>query len=98
MTPRQFEVIRLLALGRTYHQVAAELGMARSTVQKHRSAVGRYTGATCVMEILRDLGWLTVPDQMSASASGPSDAVVGRQSSATRGSAAMTRRAQRTAA
>lgn len=38
-TPRQFEIIRLLALGRANKEIASELGIAVRTVETHRAKI-----------------------------------------------------------
>ena len=62
LSPREREVVRRLALGQTWDQIVAELGITRQTVANHRaSAMTRYGGGVLV-DLLREIGWLHVPD------------------------------------
>ena len=45
LTPREVEVLRLVALGRTNRQIAQELVITEKTVEKHLSAIYSKTGA-----------------------------------------------------
>lgn len=45
LSPRQLEVLRLIAEGRSQGQIAAELGISPKTVEAHRAAVRIKTGA-----------------------------------------------------
>lgn len=44
LTPRQSEVLRQVALGRTGKQIAAMLGITLKTVESHRSCIARQLG------------------------------------------------------
>jgi DNA-binding NarL/FixJ family response regulator len=44
LTPRQLEVLRLVAEGNTSRQIAAELGIALKTVETHRTALMKRLG------------------------------------------------------
>lgn len=44
LTPRQLDVLRLVALGLTNQRVAAALGMSPSTVKEHLAAIYRRLG------------------------------------------------------
>jgi PAS domain S-box-containing protein len=50
LTPRQEEVLRLLAAGRSTDEIAAELHLARETVRNHVRAVLRALGAHTRLE------------------------------------------------
>lgn len=50
LTPRQHEVLRLLAAGRVAKQVAAELGLAEATVRNHIRDILRRLGAHSQLE------------------------------------------------
>ena len=50
LTPRQEEVLRLLAAGRSTDEIAAELHLARETVRNHVRAVLRAVGAHTRLE------------------------------------------------
>jgi len=84
LSPREYEVARLFALGRTWREVMAELHIGRETLHKHRQAALRKADVGTMAEVWTWLGWMTVPD------SKPS----GRESSV----AAVTRHGQLSAA
>jgi DNA-binding CsgD family transcriptional regulator len=50
LTPRQFEVLRLLSEGRETHEIAARLGIAEETARNHIRALLRATGAHSRLE------------------------------------------------
>jgi len=61
LTPREWEVVRRLALSQTWEEVCHDLGITRPTLQNHRSnAVARY-GVETLTGLFRALGWLKVP-------------------------------------
>ena len=63
LTPRELQVARLFALGRTWEQIMAELGVGfRSTVARHRENALRKADVSTMPELWAKLGWLTVPD------------------------------------
>src|SRR5262249_36733800 len=53
LTPREFEVMQLVAEGMLNKQVAAELGIAEKTVKVHRGRVMQKLGITSVAELVR---------------------------------------------
>jgi len=55
LTPREFQVMELVATGLLNKQVGAELGMAVKTVKTHRAHVMRKLGITSVAELMRVL-------------------------------------------
>lgn len=67
LTPRQWEVLRELALGWSYSESAGHLGITPATVRHHVSGteneVGIYArlGVSSLTEALRAVGWLRVP-------------------------------------
>jgi DNA-binding NarL/FixJ family response regulator len=63
LTPRQREVIIRKAEGKTYGQVAHELGVTEQTVKNHLGLVYARLGAEHLIEALRILGWLRVPGE-----------------------------------
>ena len=63
LTPRQREVIIRKAEGKTYGQVAYELGVTEQTVKNHLGLVYARLGAEHLIEALRILGWLRVPGE-----------------------------------
>ena len=63
LTPRQREVIIRKAEGKTYGQVAYELGVTEQTVKNHLRLVYAKLGAEHLIEALRILGWLRLPGE-----------------------------------
>jgi FixJ family two-component response regulator len=55
LTPREFQVMELVATGMLNKQVGGELGMAEKTVKTHRSHVMQKLGITSVAELMRVL-------------------------------------------
>ena len=53
LTPREFEVMQLVATGMLNKQVGAELGMAEKTVKVHRGRVMQKLRITSVAELVR---------------------------------------------
>ena len=53
LTPREREVLRLLAQGRVMKQVAAELGITTRTVAFHKYRVMRHLGVTSNAELVQ---------------------------------------------
>jgi len=52
LTPREYEVMQLVATGILNKQVGAELGMAEKTVKTHRAHVMQKLGITSVAELM----------------------------------------------
>ena len=52
LTPREFEVIQLVATGMLNKQVGGELGMTEKTVKCHRGSATRKLGITSVVELV----------------------------------------------
>src|SRR6266568_8670019 len=52
LTPREFQVMQLVATGLLNKQVGAELGMAEKTVKTHRAHVMQKLGITSVAELM----------------------------------------------
>ena len=63
LTPRQREVLIRKAEGKTYGQVAHELGVSEQTVKNHLGLVYSRLGAEHLIEALRILGWLRLPNE-----------------------------------
>jgi FixJ family two-component response regulator len=61
LSPREWEVVRRFALGQTYEQVAAGLGITRATVNSHRQRVSDKCGGGSLLDVLRKIGWLRIP-------------------------------------
>jgi FixJ family two-component response regulator len=55
LTPREFQVMELVATGMLNKQVGAELGMAEKTVKTHRAHVMQKLGITSIAELMRVL-------------------------------------------
>jgi DNA-binding NarL/FixJ family response regulator len=56
LTPRQFEVLRLIARGYSNEEIAAELGLRRNTVKFHISEIFRRLGVRNRIEAIARLG------------------------------------------
>jgi FixJ family two-component response regulator len=52
LTPREFQVMRLVITGLLNKQVGAELGMAEMTVKTHRGHVMQKLGITSVAQLI----------------------------------------------
>ena len=52
LTPREHEVLALLALGKLNKQIAAELGVVEQTVKFHRARIMERMGARTVAELM----------------------------------------------
>jgi DNA-binding CsgD family transcriptional regulator len=69
LTPREREVLALIATGRMNKQIAAELGAAEQTIKQHRGRVMRKLGVQSVAELVRlverDAGPSATPDTSS---------------------------------
>ena len=55
LTPREYQVMELVATGLLNKQVAGELGMAEKTVKTHRAHMMQKLGITSVAELMRVL-------------------------------------------
>jgi two-component system, LuxR family, response regulator FixJ len=53
LTPREFEVFRLVIAGLLNKQIAAELGAALRTIKTHRGRVMHKMGVASVAELVR---------------------------------------------
>ena len=53
ITPREREIIQLLAEGYSNKAVAAKLGISVKTAETHRATIMRKLGASSVVEIVR---------------------------------------------
>src|SRR6266513_6537294 len=63
LTPRQFEVMQLLATGMLNKQVASELGLTEKTVKVHRGCVMKKLGVTSVAGLVRLMVKAEVPSK-----------------------------------
>jgi DNA-binding CsgD family transcriptional regulator len=63
LTQRQREVLVRKAEGKTYGQVAYELGVSEQTVKNHLGLAYARLGAEHLIEALRILGWLRLPGE-----------------------------------
>jgi len=62
LTPRELQIFRLFAQGRTITSVASELGIAPYTVRNHRKHAFEFYDVDSVMGVFAALGWLYVPE------------------------------------
>ena len=62
LTPRERQVLRLVAQGRLNKQIAFELGITEVTVKLHRSAVMKKMEATSIGELIR--AWNLLPAEL----------------------------------
>ena len=53
LSPREQEVVRLVAQGTPNKQIAAELGIGERTAESHRAAIMRKLGATSIADVVR---------------------------------------------
>ena len=53
LSPREQEVVRLIAHGKPNKQIAAELGISERTAETHRAAVMRKLGGTSTADVVR---------------------------------------------
>jgi len=53
LTPREFEVLRLMITGLANKEISAELGITLRTVKAHRTGVTRKIGALSVVDLVR---------------------------------------------
>jgi two-component system response regulator NreC len=53
LTPREVEVLRLIALGHTSAEIADQLHLSRRTVETHRARIHRKLGLTARAELVR---------------------------------------------
>jgi FixJ family two-component response regulator len=67
LTPRERQVLSLVASGLLNKQVAAELGAAEKTIKIHRGRVMAKMEATSLADLVRMAGLLGIPAQRSAS-------------------------------
>lgn len=62
LTPRELDYLRLRALGMTREDVAREWGASMGTVLGTLTRVHRKLDVTNLVDALRVVGWLQVPD------------------------------------
>lgn len=53
LSPRELQVLRLVAMGRTLKEAAAEMGLSEKTAATYRARIATKTGLTSVAEIVR---------------------------------------------
>ena len=61
LTPRQWQVLRLLALGLTFGEAAGRLSLSRETVKRHAQDIHASLRVSSTIEALGAVGWLVVP-------------------------------------
>lgn len=60
-TPRQLEVLRLLAQGLTDDEAARALGLSRQSVKNHKTELFRRMKVHSKVEAFIVMGWLRLP-------------------------------------
>jgi FixJ family two-component response regulator len=63
LTPRQYEVMQLLATGMLNKQVGGELGLTEKTVKVHRGSIMKKLGITSVAGLVRLMVKAEIPDR-----------------------------------
>jgi len=71
LTPREYEVVRLFALGLTWEQVMAEMDCSRTALHMLRSRAMQKADTGTMQGLWRAIGWLRVPNQTRTSDSTP---------------------------
>lgn len=61
-TPREAEVMRLFANGNKSSVVAKMLSLSKRTTDFHKQNAFRKLGVNSMIEAVKALGWLVVPD------------------------------------
>jgi DNA-binding CsgD family transcriptional regulator len=62
LTPQEYRVVRLTALGDTWTTVCIEAGISRTTLSKHLTAAKDKYRVVSMPELYAALGWLEVPE------------------------------------
>ena len=63
LTPREYEVARLFALGRTWEQVMADMDCSRAALHQLRSRAMQKVKVGTMQELWVALGWLRAPEK-----------------------------------
>ncbi|MFZ1905520.1 MAG: response regulator transcription factor [Steroidobacteraceae bacterium] len=74
LSEREFEVLRLLARGRTVREIAESMGLNAKTIANHQSAIKQKLGADTALQLLRkatELGLDSDSDASSAPVADP---------------------------
>ncbi|MEP6883782.1 MAG: response regulator transcription factor [Gammaproteobacteria bacterium] len=58
LSAREFEVLRLLALGRSIREIAESMGLNPKTIANHQSAIKQKLGADTAIQLLKKAGQL----------------------------------------
>jgi len=61
LAPREYQLLRLRALGLTRRAAAAEMGLAYTTAMQYSASTNRKLGVQSVIDAFRVAGWLHVP-------------------------------------
>jgi len=61
LTPRQYELLSLLATGVTYRDAAARMGISYQTSKNMATAIYKKLGVGGMVEALNAVGWVRVP-------------------------------------
>lgn len=59
----ELEALRLRALGYSWPETQAALGISRGSLHKRLTSLHRRLGVTELMDALRAVGWLKVPER-----------------------------------
>lgn len=62
VTSRQAEILKLRALGYTSEYIGYRLGIQETTVKNITALAYRRLDANCLVDALRAIGWLEVPE------------------------------------
>jgi DNA-binding CsgD family transcriptional regulator len=62
LTPTEEIVLRRKAMGDQADQIAHQLGIASQTVKNHLGSIYAKTNSGCLVDALRAVGWLQVPE------------------------------------
>lgn len=63
LSPRQVQVLRLLAAGRSVDEAGMDLGIASDTVKNYVSSIYLTLDVHCREEAYAAVGWLVVPEE-----------------------------------
>ncbi|HXO65851.1 MAG TPA: response regulator transcription factor [Steroidobacteraceae bacterium] len=73
LSEREFEVLRLLARGRTVREIAESMGLNAKTIANHQSAIKQKLGADTALQLLRKASQLGLDSDSDASAAPVAD-------------------------
>lgn len=73
LSEREFEVLRLLARGRTVREIAESMGLNAKTIANHQSAIKQKLGADTALQLLRKASQLGLDSDSDASSAPVAD-------------------------